>query len=85
MMLVFVLCEWAARGLGEREENGWQVVIQGSSEELSNHGGHTVEDYFQVEYRTVSCVFQNIDPPPPSPPGEVNILEDARHRIGLLQ
>jgi hypothetical protein len=59
-----------------------------------------------VEYRAVSGVFQNIDPPPSSPPSEcvhpphqrrgytlagrrggwgVNILEDARHRIGLLQ
>ncbi len=61
-----------------------------------------------VEYRAVSGVFQNIDPPPPtpsprsecvlppqqrrggthSPGGEgvgVNILEDARHWIGLLQ
>ncbi len=28
----------------------------------------------------------NIDPPPPSPPGEGdNILEYARHRIALLQ
>ncbi len=54
----------------------------------------------------MSGVFQNIDPPPPSPPSEcvlpphqrrggthspggegvgVNILEDARHWIGLLQ
>jgi hypothetical protein len=54
----------------------------------------------------MSRVFQNIDPPPPFPPGEcvppafvaggghtrraesgvgVNILEDARQRIGLLQ
>jgi hypothetical protein len=51
----------------------------------------------------MSIVFQNIDPPPPSPPGEcvggggedtlpgrrggwgVNILEDERHRIALLQ
>jgi hypothetical protein len=55
----------------------------------------------------MSRVFQDIDPPPPSPPGEcvppafvaggghtrraerevgggVNILEEARHRIGLL-
>ncbi len=52
----------------------------------------------------MSRVFQNIDPPPPSPPGEcvpppllrgegtlagrrggwgVNILEDARHTVGL--
>ncbi len=59
-----------------------------------------------VEYRAVSRVFQNIDPPPLSPPSEcvlpphqrrgytlagrwggwgVNILEDERHRIGLLQ
>ncbi len=60
-----------------------------------------------VEYRAVSGVFQNIDPPPPYPPSEcvpppapkvvgtqspggeggvgVNILEDSRHRIGLLQ
>ncbi len=62
--------------------------------------------YTYVEYRAVSDVFQNIDPPPgpPSPPSEcvlpphqsthspggeggvgVNILEDASHRIGLLQ
>jgi hypothetical protein len=56
----------------------------------------------------MSLVFQIIDPPPPSPPGEcvppafvlgggedtlagrrggwgVNILEDKRHRIALLQ
>jgi hypothetical protein len=55
----------------------------------------------------MSLVFQNIDPPPPSPPGEsprlcwrggggdtlagrrggwgVNILEDERHSIALLQ
>ncbi len=61
-----------------------------------------------TKYRAVSCVFQNIDPPPPSLPGEcilpphprrgggthspgdeggwgVNILEDVRHTIGLLQ
>jgi hypothetical protein len=57
-----------------------------------------------IEYRAVSGVFQNIDPPPPlhpasvsspaqkrrfgthSPGGEgVNISEDARHWIGLLQ
>jgi hypothetical protein len=49
-----------------------------------------------VEYRAVSGVFQNMDPPPPSPPSEcvlprtavkgvgVNILEDARHRIGII-
>jgi hypothetical protein len=28
------------------------------------------EDSIKVEYRAVSCVFQNIDPPPISPPGE---------------
>jgi hypothetical protein len=67
---------------------------------------HKVLTY--VDYRTVSGVFQNIDPPPTplstqrvcpppapkaggthSPGGEggggVNILEDASHRIGLLQ
>jgi hypothetical protein len=52
----------------------------------------------------MSLVFQNIGPPPPSPPGEcvlplqqrytlagrrggwgVNILEDERDRIALLQ
>jgi hypothetical protein len=58
---------------------------------------HKVLTY--VEYTAVPGVFQNIDPPPPSPssecvllphPGrsggcEVNILEDASHRIGLLQ
>jgi hypothetical protein len=51
----------------------------------------------------MSVVFQNIDPPSPSPPGEcvlppqqrpggegdggggVNILENERNRIGLLQ
>ena len=60
-----------------------------------------------VEYRAVSGVFQNIDPPPPQstqrvcPPPEpkdggahtrravrgwgVNILENTRHWIGLLQ
>ncbi len=50
-----------------------------------------------VEYRAVSGVFQNIDPPPPLHPASevhtrrvvrgwgVNILEDARHRIGLFQ
>ncbi len=60
-----------------------------------------------VEYRAVSGVFQNIDPPRPSPtmgvecdlpPHQrrgggytlagrwgVNILEDARHWIGLLE
>ncbi len=59
------------------------------------------------EYRSVSDVFHNIDPPtplsnqpvcpPPAPKaggthppggeggGGVNILEDASHRIGLLQ
>ncbi len=59
---------------------------------------HKVLTY--VEYRAVPGVFQNIDPPPPSPPSEcvltpapkagggeggVNSLEDASHRIGLLQ
>ncbi len=59
-----------------------------------------------VEANPMSRVFRNIDPPPPSPPGEcvspaivgggghtrraergmgVNILEDARHRIALLE
>ncbi len=52
-----------------------------------------------VEYKAVSGVFQNIDPPPFQPASVsyprtlagrwggwgVNILEDARHRIGLLQ
>jgi hypothetical protein len=38
----------------------------------------------------MSGVFQNIDPPPPLHPASVssprtNILEDDRHRIGLLQ
>jgi hypothetical protein len=50
----------------------------------------------------MSLVFQNIDPPSPSPPGEcvlppnkgrgmgdggwgINILEDERDRIALLQ
>ncbi len=56
---------------------------------------HKVLPY--VEYRAVFSVFQNIDPPtplftqrvcpPPAPRagGGVNILDDARHRIGLLQ
>jgi hypothetical protein len=59
---------------------------------------HKVLTY--VEYRAVSGVFQNIDPPPlPSHQRRgvhtrravgggvwgVNILEDARHWIGLLQ
>ncbi len=70
------------------------------------HPQSTVLTY--VEYRAASGVFQNIDPPPPSPPSEcvlpphqrrgvhtrravggwgggVNILEDARHWIGLLR
>jgi hypothetical protein len=71
----------------------WLVTLLSST--------HKVLTY--VEYRAVSSVFQNIDPPPPSPPSEcvlpphqrrgvhsrwavrVNILEDDRHRIGLLQ
>jgi hypothetical protein len=57
---------------------------------------HKVLTY--VEYRAVSGVFQNIDPPPPLHPASVsplrravrgvgggNTLEDARHWIGLLQ
>jgi hypothetical protein len=62
---------------------------------------HKVLTY--VDYRAVSGVFQNIDPPPLHPAsvssprtkgggdpltwggGGVNILEDARHWIGLLQ
>ncbi len=64
---------------------------------------HKVLTY--VEYRAVSSVFRNIDPPPlplasVSPPTKgggytdtlagvrgwgVNILEDARHWIGLLK
>jgi hypothetical protein len=58
---------------------------------------------YNVEYRAVGGIFQNIAPPPlplanvsrtkgggtHSPGGErgggVNILEDARHRIGFLQ
>jgi len=72
---------------------------------LFNPYPHKVLTY--VECRAVPGVFQNIDPPPPSPPsvcvlpphqrregthspggegdGGVNILEDASHRIGLLQ
>jgi hypothetical protein len=66
-------------------------------------GNHKELTY--VEYRAVSGVFQNVDPPPPLHPASVssprtkrgihtrravrgwgvNILEDARHRIGLLQ
>ncbi len=42
-----------------------------------------------VEYRAVSGVFQNIDPPPPLHPASVSSHrtkgEDARHWIGLLQ
>ncbi len=53
------------------------------------------------EGNPISLVFQNIDPPSPSPPGEcvrgedrlarrrggwqVNILEDERNRIALLK
>jgi hypothetical protein len=57
---------------------------------------HKVLTY--VEYRAVSGVFQNVDPPPPFHPASVssprtkgrrgvgvNILENARHWIGLLQ
>ncbi len=69
-----------------------------------DRSAHKVFSY--VEYRVVSGVFQNIDPPPHplstlrvfpptaseaggthSPGGEgvgVNILEDARHLMGLL-
>ena len=71
----------------------------------NNSLAHKVLTY--VEYRTVSGVFQNIDPHPPLHPASVffpaakagwgvgvhtrralgggDILEDARHRIGLLQ
>jgi hypothetical protein len=53
-----------------------------------------------IEYRAVSGVLRTIEPPTPSPPSEcvlpppqsravrgwgVNISEDARHWIGLLQ
>jgi hypothetical protein len=72
--------------------------------QTDNSQHHKVLTY--VEYRAVPGGFQNIDPPPPSPPSEcvlpphqrrgvhtcravrgvgVNILEDASHRIGLLQ
>ncbi len=56
---------------------------------------HKVVTY--VEYRAVSGVFHNIDPPPSLHPASVtsprtirlggthSILEDARHWIGLLQ
>jgi hypothetical protein len=47
---------------------------------------HKVLTY--VEYRAVSGVFQNIDPPLRSASvssPRANILEDARHWIGLLQ
>ncbi len=54
--------------------------------------GHRVLTYIEYRYRAVSGVVQTIDPPPHStqrvcPPGrwEVNISEDARHWIGLLQ
>ena len=36
-----------------------------------------------VEYRAVSCVFQNIDPPPPSPPGECFLPAQQRRGYTL--
>jgi hypothetical protein len=57
------------------------------------HVSHKVFTY--IEYRTVSGVFQTIDPPPLLPPhqrwgnthspggGGVNISEVAKHWIGL--
>jgi hypothetical protein len=73
-------------GLSMVERKGGEGVSRGGGE-----GGwrHKVLTY--VEYRAVSGVFQNIYPPGPLPPlpggegGGVNILEDARHRIGLLE
>jgi hypothetical protein len=37
------------------------------------------QPYFLIEYRAVSGVFQNIDPPPPSPPSEC-VLPPHRRR-----
>jgi hypothetical protein len=67
----------------------------------SDSGWAAQSTYIYVEYRAVSGVFQNIDPPPSEgvlPPHHrrgggytlagrwgVNILEDARHWTGLLQ
>jgi hypothetical protein len=87
---------------------GGQIPCQNKHElklgTLTMGTGHKVLMY--VEYRAVSVVFQNIDPPPPLHPASVssplhqrwgvhtrrtvrgrgvNILEDARHWIGLLQ
>jgi hypothetical protein len=88
------------------EINEWNVNKSGNSSlQLPAEGG--IQRGFDkgIEYRAVSCVFQNIDPHPPLYPASVsspatkagvhtgraergwgvNILEDARHRIGLLQ
>jgi hypothetical protein len=48
--------------------------------EYQNHKALTY-----VEYRAVSGVFQNIDTRRAERGWGVNILEDARHWIGLLQ
>ncbi len=45
---------------------GRVMVVQGICEKKVQ----AKEDSIKVEYRAVSCVFQNIDPPPASPPGE---------------
>ncbi len=88
------------------ENRSWLVksVLQLMAKSVSDKWTHKVLTY--VEYRAVSGVFQNIDPPPPLPLASVsspctkgggvhthrpvrgwgvNILEDARHWIGLLQ
>ncbi len=36
---------------------------------------------FDIGYRAVSCVFQNIDPPPPSPSGECVLPPQQRRGV----
>jgi hypothetical protein len=85
---------WRVQHVGFWNSNRWEIGVKAQS---------TYCTY--VEYRAVSGVFQNIDPPPPLPLASVsyprtkggytlagrvrgwgvNILEDARHGVGLLQ
>jgi hypothetical protein len=48
---------------------------------FTNKLHQTKEDPIEVEYRAVSCVFQNIDPPLPSPPGECVLSPQQRRGV----